>query len=162
MTLHVGVSGANKAVEEPSVGVSGAWKALSDGWVGVSGVWEEFFDSFNTDAQSESWPGTGYIQFETNGTVTTSSTATWDWIGGAPITGIGTGVHIRMVRVSGYNSMTNDNTWLELTAARQFAVSVLGVTDETWVGYVEYSLDGGSTVVATSDTIDITGQYIGP
>lgn len=165
MTQHVGVSGVYKQAIQKWVGVSGAWKAIAGQWVGVSGVWKKFFESFNIDAQTETWPGTAYIQFNTNGTIVTSTHAPFsviNWIGGAPITGIGTGVHIRMVRTSGYNSMPNDDTWLEITSDRQFAVSVLGVSDETWVGYVEYSLDGGTTVAATSAQIDITAQYIGP
>ena len=160
MTAHVKVSGTWKAITGIHTRVSGTWKEVLEGWVKVSGVWKQFYATFNIGDLSVAWQGTSYLQFNTDGTLTTPAGAAGYWVGSAASTGIGTGKYIRMVRTSGYNSMINDNTWLEVTSNRQFAVSVAGF-DETWTGYVEYSLDGGSSVVATSVSMDIYALYIG-
>lgn len=106
-----------------------------------------------------------YLTFQTDGSCDkfTIVPGTEDWATGQPITGYGTGVHVRLRTTSGtlsYSASLSAGTWYEITSARVFGVQRLtgeGVGTNTWDGDIDFSLDGGTTTIWTSSlTINAT------
>ena len=121
----------------------------------------------NTVAADYAWsaPGTARIVMQSDGVVSfqivSSEAGTDEWIVGSPRTGVGSLFHCRFVYVSG-DAMVNDDTWLDLTSDQDVYISVAGASDQTWTGYLQFSLDGGSTVCAQTTNFGVQATYVGP
>lgn len=116
----------------------------------------------NTTGISVSWPGTAALDMETNGESNPGfgSPVPEDWIIAAPITGIGNNFHVRAVKTSGTETLPTG--WYALSSqVNAYSISVPATSDVSWIGDLEYSLDGGSTTVATCP-FTLAAQYVAP
>lgn len=174
---HVRVSGTWQEVDEIHARVSGTWQEVDEGWVKVSGTWQQFYAAFTVTLDSiytaSAFNGAGGdsaagVRVKRDGNISvaendggTALSYTAD-VGGTPnewadppSATIGDAYHVRMLRTSGTLTAGTDNTWLALTSDRTFENTQTGLGTLAWVGVMQISDDGGSTVLAESPEFSI-------
>ena len=112
---------------------------------------------FFTGSYDTTGIGSASLTFETDGSCTIDGLGGPErWFTGTPISG----VSVRLRKSSGNNfAPDNDDTWLALSSPRTFTINVAPGT-QTWIGYVDFSLDGGSTTLTSSELSDIGAEAI--